>query len=132
MTTSLRHPQLDHKERAALETLGVPLDHPNLTIEISWDDSWRTIETGFLTNAPHHWTLDVPCTVNEVTNMWGMKAIEHGPDEVAATITFEEAGALSELAETLSHYLAFDNLDTDTGITLNICGWALWAAGHLA
>ncbi|MHD0300145.1 hypothetical protein RCF19_30015 [Rhodococcus qingshengii] len=133
MTTSLRHPQLDHKERAALETLGVPLDDPNLTIEISWDDSWRTIGTSPGTKKPIAWTLDVPCTVNEIRGMWGVKAIEYGPDEVATTITYENVGdSLGCLAENLSRYLAFDNLDTDAGITLNICGWALWAGGHLA
>ncbi|MBX9150054.1 hypothetical protein [Rhodococcus qingshengii] len=134
MTTALRHPQLDHKERAALESLGVPLDDPNLTITITWDDSWRTIGTGFLTNIPHQWTADVTFLVNEGEANFGLDALENGPRDSTPTVYTEDVqGTLCDLAHWFTRIpVEYGPIDTDTGITLNICGWALWAAGHLA
>lgn len=133
MTTALRHPQLDHKERAALESLGVPLDDPNLTITITWDGSWRTIGTSDY-RIPHQWTADVPFLIYDDEPAFGIYALEHGPRSLTATVTTQEDfGTLDELEEWFGRIPSeYGTIDPNTGITLNICGWALWAAGHLA
>jgi len=134
VTTALRHPQLDHKERSGLADLGVPLDDPNLTITISWDDSWRTIGTGDWTNIPHQWTADVAFLVSNDEPNFGRNALENGPQDSTTTVFTEEAqGTLDDLAHWFSRVPSeYGTIDPETGITLNICGWALWAAGHLA
>ena len=132
MTTSLRHPQLDHKERAALETLGVPLDDPNLTIEISWDKSWRNVGQAPDSDLPIQWSATYGITMTINPPIFSGHAFEHGPEPVTETMQFEDEGTLTSLAATLSKILNAEGLDDNECVDLNICGWALWAAGHLA
>ena len=134
MTTALRHPQLDQKERAALESLGVPLDDSGLTIEITRGDEWFDATPAHdETNLPIQWTASIPILASEPLGRWSHYALEHGPDEATSVVMFNDSGALDDLHSWFDQLdTEWPNIHTDTGVTLNICGWALWAAGHLA
>lgn len=135
MTLALRHPHLEHTERAALDALGLDLDTPGITLTITWDDKWRHIPPVRTLAAPHpqpvQWLSEWDETRTRITNPTSLHALEHGPDTVDEHTHEESAGRLDDLAEHLAYVLNLPELDTTTGLTIDVCGWSLREEGHL-
>ena len=135
MTTALRHPHLDHTERAALDAIGIDLNRPGITIQITWDDKWRHIAPVRTLAAPHpqpvQWVSEWTETCTHLVAPMSRYALEYGPDERTHTTAEESAGRLDDITDHIAYVLNLPGFDTNTGLTIEVCGWSLREEGHL-
>lgn len=121
---------LSFPETAALLALGVPLDDNTVTVRVTWDTRWR--DALHLDGKPIAWTAE--WTTHTERPARGIHALEHGPGDDVDTFADHDSGHLDTLAQFIADLdrSPGSGFDTDAGLDIEVCGWALWAEGLLA
>lgn len=118
---------MEFEHICALLRAGIPLDTPNVHIEVTFGEDWLQALRTPDGLAPTTWHAE--WRVSTGTPNYGRAALENGPDYDLNTEEFMDDGALDDLAEFIES--KDGHFDTDPGLTIQVCGWALWAQGLL-